>query len=260
MPRIFVRGLDYSQLITEHPEYGRGNNYVLGQLHRKGRDYAPPLMIALKTPLSLFLLLITAVFVKNEKKSLSVNASPEPYFWVTFAVWLVFFSSICDIQVGIRYLLPGYVFLILISARAFENIQTKVKAFWLGAALLWYGISALSYYPHYMSYFNEVIGDRTNAYKYLADSNLDWEDKDYYIKQWQADHPNIHFQTHPEAMRNPQPGFFLLPANFYVGVFNQDEYAWIREFKPLAHITYSHYLLYISADELTSALKKHPKT
>jgi hypothetical protein len=28
-----------------------------------------------------------------------------------------------------------------------------------------------------MSYFNELIGRRVNAYRFLADSNLDWEDR-----------------------------------------------------------------------------------
>ena len=259
-PRIFVRGLDYSHLITEHSEYGRGNNYVLGHRHRKGRDYAYPLMILLKTPLGFFIILLAALAASRTRKDLPISEAPAVYLWVPFGVWLLFFSSFCDIQVGIRYILPGYVFLILIAGKAFQDIGGRTKAAVLGAAALWYLLSVLSYHPHYMSYFNELIGARINAYKYLADSNLDWEDKDYYIKKWEKEHPGIRYQTHPEAMRDPRPGFFLMPANFYVGVFNQDEYAWLREFKPLAHITYSHYLIYAGADELALALKKHPIT
>ena len=258
LPRIFVRGLDYSHLITEHPEYGRGNNYVLGHRHRKGRDYAYPLMILLKSPLALFIILLAAFASGRSRKDLPLSQAHEIYLWVPFGVWLLFFSSFCDIQVGIRYILPGYVFLILLAAKSYQNINGRGKAAILGAASLWYCLSVLSYHPHYMSYFNELIGARINAYKYLADSNLDWEDKTYYIKKWEADHPGIRYQTHPEAMQAPKPGFFLMPANFYVGVFDQDQYAWLREFKPLAHITYSHYLLYAGADELALALKKHP--
>ena len=80
----------------------------------------------------------------------------------------------------------------------------------------------------------------------------------YYIKQWETKHPGIRYQTHLDAMTNPKPGFFLMSANAYVGVVDQDRLAWIREFKPLAHVAYSQYLLYVTADELALALKKHP--
>jgi hypothetical protein len=257
-PRIFVRGLDYSHFIEENDQYGRGNNYILGHRHRKGRDYAFLVMILLKSPLALFVILLAALASKKSSKPQPGQDSPGPYLWVPFALWLLFFSSFCDLQVGIRYILPGYIFLIIFAGSAFQNIEGKIKAAVLGAACLWYVFSVLSYHPHYMPYFNELIGDRINAYKYLADSNLDWEDKTYYIKKWEAEHPKIRYLTHPEAMNHPTPGFFLMPANSYVGVFDQDQYAWIRDFKPLAHIAYSHYLLYITPDELALALKRRP--
>ncbi len=258
LPRIFVRGLDYSHLISEHAEYGRGNNYILGQRHRKGRDYAFAVMVLLKTPLAFFIFLLASIAIWKRKGWPQSKEIPGIYLWIPFGVWFVFFSSLCDIQVGIRYILPGYVFLIIFASKIFACMETKARSSFLCAAALWYALSTLSYGPHSMSYFNELIGDRINAYKYLADSNLDWEDKNYYIKKWEKDHPGIKYQTHPEAMRNPQPGFFLMPANFYVGVIDEDKYAWIRGFKPLAHVTYSHYLLYIGPEELAEALKKHP--
>ena len=257
-PRIFVRGLDYSHYIEENVQYGRGNNYILGQRHRKGRVYAFPLMILLKSPLAFFVILLAALASWKSEKTLSSHDAPGPYLWIPFTVWLVFFSLFCVAQIGIRYLLPGYVFLILFAGKAFRDINSKTKAAVLGAAALWYVLSVLSYHPHYIPYFNELIGNRINAYKYLADSNLDWEDKSYDIKKWETAHPKIRYQTHPEAMTDPKPGFFLMPANAYVGVMDQDQLAWIREFKPLAHIAYSHYLIYVTPEELALALKRHP--
>ena len=257
LPRIFVRGLDYSHYIEEN-NLVPGNNYILGHRHRKGRDYAPPLMILLKSPLAFFLILAMAIVSWRSRKTLSGNDAPWIYLWIPFIVWLVFFSSFCDIQVGIRYLLPGYVFLIIFSGKAFQNISGTIKTVALWTATAWYVLSVLSYHPHYMPYFNELIGDRINAYKYLADSNLDWENMSYYIKKWETDHPGIKYQTHDDAKTHPHAGFFLIPANCYVGVFDQDRYAWIREFKPLAHIAYSNYLFYVTAEELARALQKHP--
>lgn len=258
LPRIFVRGLDYSHYIEENDQYGRGNNYILGHRHRKGRDYAFPIMILLKTPLAFFIILALAIAAWRSRNGPIGNNAAWLYLWIPFIVWLVFFSSLCDIQVGIRYLLPGYVFLIIFAGRAFQNISSTVKAVVLCAASTWYVLSVLSYHPHYMPYFNELIGDRINAYKYLADSNLDWENMSYYIKKWENDHPGIKYQTHNDAMTHPQAGFFLMPANCYVGVFDQEHFAWIREFKPLAHVAYSNLLIYVTAEELARALEKHP--
>ncbi len=260
LPRIFVRGLDYSHFISEHPELGRGNNYIFGHRHRKGRDYAVPAMILLKSPLAFFVLLITALVASIRKKDPMMGLSiSELYLWLPFAVWLLFFSSFCDIQVGIRYVLPGYVFLIIYVGKAFNDIKTRRKAAVMGATLFWYVFSTLSYHPHYMSYFNEIVGDRINAYKYLADSNLDWEDKSYYIHQWEKNHPNIHAQSAFDALFSPKPGFYLLSANSYVGVFDEAELEWVREFKPLAQVTYSHLLVYAAPQEFAAARLKHPQ-
>lgn len=257
-PRIFVQGLDISHFIEENDHYGRGNNYILGHRHRKGRDYAFPLMILFKTPLAFFVILLIALIPCRSCRTPRDDASPAPYLWIPFAAWLVFFSSFCDVQIGIRYILPGYVFLIIFAGKAFQDINSKRKAAVLAAASFWYVLSVLSYHPHYIPYFNELIGDRINAYKYLADSNLDWEDKSYYIKKWETSHPKLLYQTRLEATTNPQPGFFLLAANDYVGVNDQDLLAWIREIKPISHVAYSHYLLYVTAEELALALKKNP--
>ena len=39
---------------------------------------------------------------------------------------------------------------------------------------LWYLASSALIHPHYLAYFNELIGGPKNGYKYLTDSNLDW--------------------------------------------------------------------------------------
>jgi hypothetical protein len=45
-----------------------------------------------------------------------------------------------------------------------------------GTALLlaWYAYESLSIYPHYLAYFNQMIGGPRNGHLYLVDSNLDW--------------------------------------------------------------------------------------
>ena len=47
----------------------------------------------------------------------------------------------------------------------------------MGVLFVWAAASSVSYHPHHMSYFNETIGPRVNGWRFLADSNPDWEDR-----------------------------------------------------------------------------------
>ncbi len=80
----------------------------------------------------------------------------------------------------------------------------------LAGLLLWHAASTLSYHPHFMSYFNELVGRRVNAYRWLADSNLDWEDRSYDIRRFAARHPDRRFVVDPSG---PRAGYVLVSAN-----------------------------------------------
>jgi Dolichyl-phosphate-mannose-protein mannosyltransferase len=241
LPRVFVQGLDYSSYLQEHVEVGRGLNYVLGRLSTHGVWYAFPLMILLKTPLAFFGLLGLAIAARN--------AEPRPDRW-TWLVWLVpfaavvaCFSLLATAQLGIRYLLPGLPTVVLCAAHGAAFATTRARRALVGALLAWYAVSTLSYHPHYIAYFNELIGRRVNAYRYLADSNLDWEDHSYFIARFQARHPEMAIAVEPPA---PRTGYVLVGANRLVGIYEPERYAWLREnFEPIRHVAYSHLLFYV---------------
>jgi len=39
----------------------------------------------------------------------------------------------------------------------------------------WNIVSAARIFPHYLAYFNELAGGPDTGYKWLVDSNLDWD-------------------------------------------------------------------------------------
>ena len=159
-------------------------------------------------------------------------------------------------QLGIRYLLPALPFVLIYAARsaAAESPGPRRIA---GVLAVWCVLSALSYHPHYMSYFNELIGPRVNAYRFLADSNLDWEDRSYDIARFRAEHPEIDLVVDPEA---PQAGWILVGANKLVGVYDPERYRWLREnFQPERHVGYSYLLFRIPPDRLREVLAAVPK-
>ena len=246
LPRVFIQGLDYSSYLQEHVEVGRGLNYVRGQLSTRGVWYAFPLMILLKTPLAFFALLGLAVAARQEE--------PRPDRW-TWLVWtlpfvavVACFSLLATAQLGIRYLLPGLPALILCGARGVAFGATRWRRLVVIALFAWYAASTLSYHPHYVTYFNELIGRRVNAYRFLADSNLDWEDHRYFIARFQARHPEMAIAVEPPG---PRAGYVLVGANQLVGIYGPERYRWLREhFSPVGHVAYSHLLFYVPPEPL----------
>ena len=246
LPRVFVQGLDYSSYLQEHVEVGRGLNYVLGQLSTRGIWYAFPLMILLKTPLAFFALLGVAIAVREQ------TPRPDRWTWlvliVPFAAMVLCFSLLATAQLGIRYLLPGLPTLVIVAARGVAFATTTRRRLAVIALLGWYAASTVSYHPQYIAYFNELIGRRVNAYRFLADSNLDWEDHRYFIARFQARHPEMAIAVEPPA---PQAGYLLVGANQLVGVYGPERYRRLREsFTPIGHVAYSHLLFYVPPEKL----------
>jgi 4-amino-4-deoxy-L-arabinose transferase-like glycosyltransferase len=242
LPQTFVLGLDYSRLLQEDPYLGRGANYVLGELNRDGRWYAFPLMILLKTPLATFPLLALALWPPRP---------PAPVLWLLLmpaAAVVGAFSTLVDPQLGIRYVMPALPFLVVLAgAPAREGARWR-RLPWVLAA--WATASALSYHPQFIAYFNELIGRRVNAYRFLADSNLDWEDHTYFIERAQRRYPHLRLVIEPEQ---PQAGYILVGANQLVGVIHPEKYRWLREnFRPIGHIAYSHLLFRVTSQELAA--------
>jgi hypothetical protein len=248
LPRVFVLGIDFSYFVQEQPDLGRGNNYVLGRLNTEGVWYAFPLMVLLKTPLGLFALLALAARVPLAGER---RAGPVAWLLLPFAVVTAFHSLLVAPQLGIRYLLPALPFLLVYAARSAVGDRPGHLRL-AGAFALWCVLSALSYHPHYMSYFNELIGPRVNAYRLLADSNLDWEDRSYDIAHFRAEHPEIDLVVEPET---PQAGWILVGANKLVGVYQPERYRWLREnFQPERHVGYSYLLFRVPPDRLRDVL------
>ena len=144
--------------------------------------------------------------------------------------------------------MPALPFLVVVAAAAAREGARWPRLPWVLAA--WATASALSYHPHFIPYFNELIGPRVNAYRYLADSNLDWEDHTYFIERFQRRHPELRLVVEPET---PQAGDILVGANQLVGVVHPGKYRWLREyFRPVGHVGYSHLLFRITPEELAA--------
>lgn len=96
------------------------------------------------------------------------------------------------INIGIRYILPAYPFMLMLFASMISDLLRGKTRYYtrrsgrprinrrlliapaLTALLIWYAVSSISIFPHYLAYFNCLIGGPKNAYHFVVDSNLDW--------------------------------------------------------------------------------------
>jgi hypothetical protein len=191
---------------------------------------------------------------------------------------------VSSLNIGYRHLLPilpllfvyasklasdDFRFPILNSQLANRVVQFAVR-YGLSTILVilvgWQAFSALSIYPHYLAYFNEIVGGAENGYRYLVDSSLDWGQdlpalKDYLDKEgidqiylsWfgpaRPERYDIRYrplpgfplyqgsaETYAFNPYQPAPGFYAISATNLQGVMfeDHDTFAWFRDQVPLS--------------------------
>jgi len=98
-------------------------------------------------------------------------------FWVLMPAAAYFCAAqFSKTQIGCRYILPVYPFLIVAAAWAAAWLWRRAPAarFLAAGLCLWLCLGVARAYPYYLSYFNEIAGGPAGGYRWLADSNVDW--------------------------------------------------------------------------------------
>lgn len=148
-------------------------SYILGKVYAHGVWFYFPVAFVIKSTLGVlgfFVLSCTALLTRKLPWSREIcYLTIPPAFYL-----LVAMTS--SLNIGIRHLLPIYVFLAVLAAGAsLKLIQSRRTWGYVVAVLLVLHIaSSLRNYPVYMSYANELVGGPSATYKYLSDSNTDW--------------------------------------------------------------------------------------
>jgi 4-amino-4-deoxy-L-arabinose transferase-like glycosyltransferase len=244
----FFEGLS---LVGLHNAIGH-EAYLLGSRSELGWWYYFPVVFAVKTPTGLLLGLAAAVFVivrKLKAQWLVLIVPPATYFAASMA---------SHINIGVRHLLPIYPFLcILVAAALWEHRRILTVA----AALV--VIESMAAFPYYLAFFNLPSGGPSNGTRYLVDSNLDWGQdlrrlQAYFKKQGGAplclgyfgnavpDYYGIRagdMRTNQEVSKNGAPNCLLaVSATPMMGMYVDDTWSWVRQYRPVAKIGYSIYV------------------
>jgi hypothetical protein len=242
VPYPYLEGLDWVYM-REQTGFGYGRIYFLGQLS-ESQGFPGYYLVAfgLKEPLATQILILSALIAYFLHKRLAHFRQAEVFLFVPVAFFVLYFNFFYNTQIGIRYYLVIFPLLDIFAGSFFlgwERFTRSQK--WATLALFGCLLaSTFSYYPHFLTYFNEFVWDRKTAYRYLADSNLDWEQGKLYLKEY--------LDAHPQADLTPlavKPGTIVVSVNDLVGVTSSPEqYRWLREnFTPDETIA-NEYLVY----------------
>lgn len=187
LPKNYVLGIDLQRKDFEryiHP------SYLGGQFREKGWWYYYLYALAVKVPLGTWILLCLATFV-GLFTNIKVLWRDEVILLAPAIVILTFVSSQFGFSEHMRYVLPIFPFFFIWLSRvsvAFQRRGVILPAV-IAAALAWSVGSSLWYYPHSLSYFNELVGGPIGGPKHLLHSNVDWGQDLLYLKKWLDQHP-----------------------------------------------------------------------
>jgi hypothetical protein len=248
LPHPYLRGLD---LVRYRERSGRGwaKVYLLGRFSKEGIKGYYLVASAFKMPISeqvLFLLAIVAYLRRQKHEQFLQN---ELFLWGPVLFFALYFNFFYRAQIGIRFYLVLFPFIHVFTASLIRDgtFLRRTTRLAIGALIVYMLASVISYFPHYIPYFNELVPDRRLAYRVLADSNLDWGQGRWYMEQYLQRHPEV--QLSPST---PVAGTIAVNANHLVGITAEPEqYRWLREnFRPVRSVAYSYLVYQIEGEDL----------
>jgi hypothetical protein len=190
VPADFLQGMD-----VQRRDFEKGrtsvSSYLAGEMKAGGWWYYYLYGLGVKVPLR-FLALIVGGLGLGVVRLVKPGVRREVLvLYLPAVAILTLVSSQTGFNHHVRYALPAVGFLIVGAGWFGATLARRSR--W-GAVLvlglcLWGVGSHLRYYPHSLSYFNEVAGGPGNGHAHLIDSNIDWGQDLTLLKDWEDKHP-----------------------------------------------------------------------
>ena len=181
LPKEFVLGIIYQ---FWHNKTGHAAG-LLGMYSQFGWWYYFPIAFLLKTTLPFLILTVVATAWSIYRM---VSRREFRFLWLLapIAIYSVF-VLFSHIDIGVRYLLPLFPFLIIMgSALLGELLKMRRRAIgtlFVVLLLGWMGIEAVRVFPNHISYMNQLARSAPHWW-YLSDSNVEWGDDLHALAQF----------------------------------------------------------------------------
>jgi hypothetical protein len=158
-------------------------SYLLGTIYPHPVWFYFPIAMVIKSTLTfLILFAITVGAIATGR----LRARREILFMALPAAIYMAFAMAGGMNIGVRHVLPIYIFLsVLIAGAAGQLIQRDRRWLYAVAALLVFqAVSVLHAFPAYVSYANEAAGGPGAVHNLLSDSSSDWGQQMKVVKRY----------------------------------------------------------------------------
>jgi hypothetical protein len=169
LPEAYLYGVAYTHKTTLLRAA-----YLCGEFSDTGFRSYFPIAFAIKTPVPTMLLIVAGIAAIALRRARPARNGVLLVGLATYVACYAATAVASNINIGHRHLLPLYPPLLVAAGAAAAWLGTRAGRWLIGAALLWLVGANLYIHPHYLSYFNELIGGPARGHLYLADSNVDW--------------------------------------------------------------------------------------
>jgi hypothetical protein len=171
---------DWAGFATQvHHQMSGGSSYLLGERRMTGWRYYYLVAMAVKVPLT-FWLLLAARLVPARREERDEMPTRDEILPLTIGLFLAMTSIGSTRNYGFRYLLPLAPLAIIFVSRLAEDASGATatapgwQAWVIGFGLAGQALAVVSVHPHELTYFNELAGGSLGGRHILSDSNLDW--------------------------------------------------------------------------------------
>jgi len=232
LPFDYLSGFDSQLAISagRHPFY---TGYLMGEHSQTGWWYYYIIAFIVKNPIALLIILALTVFIWIKSGQDKPDLETGLCIWLPVIGFFVYFSIFTHIPIGIRFLLPVFPFLFLVTGNLCNAHLLKGKAAkaFMAALLIGYLIPTIYIFPNYLSYFNLASGGPSNGHQWLIDSNLDWGQDLPGLKEYMERKgiekiklgyfgridPRIYGINYELPKKEVEKGIYAISANFLVG-------------------------------------------
>ena len=195
LPESYLMGLVDIRIFTKN-----FNSFLLGRWYPHGLLWYFPIVITIKSTLGMLvaLALTSFAFIKGWMNLSFKGAGTierdrgraAAFLLISCAVFLAVAIQ-NGLNIGVRHILPFYALAVILAGAGLAALAARSRAWmWVCIALLAAHIaSSLHAFPNSIAYANEAWGGPAKTHLLLGDSNVDWGQQLYQVKEWEDKHP-----------------------------------------------------------------------
>ena len=255
----FVLGL-FEQFLhnqSGHPAY------LLGRQSPDGWWYYYLVAFLVKAPTALVALALLALACgagyAARARLVRWRAVPFQYVLLTVPILVYGASALASrIDLGVRFLLPIYPFVIVLAAAALLRLR-RALPYLVALVVAVQTAEAVAIYPYHLAFFNTLSGGPRNGPRYLLDSNIDWGQdlkrlKHYldrnqvrsvclsYFGYAEPSYYGISFRPLPITEEDSDCVAAISVTDLYDVYGPRGKHSWLRRRQPVARVGYSIYI------------------